>query len=45
MIFCEIGINQGNAFKKLAKKYFPEARVDIMGDLAGIDRVGIITIK
>lgn len=41
-IFCEIGINQGESFKKLAKKYLPDASVKILGDLAGIDRIGII---
>lgn len=43
-IFCEIGINQGEPFKKLVKKYLPSARVKILGDLAGIDRIAIITL-
>ena len=42
MIYCEIGINQGDDFKKLVGKYHPNSKVKILGDLAGIDRVAII---
>lgn len=41
-VFCEIGIDQGDRFKDLVKKYLPKARCEIMGDLAGIDRIAII---
>jgi release factor glutamine methyltransferase len=41
-IFCEIGIEQGIALKKLVSTYMPEASCEISGDLAGIDRIGII---
>lgn len=43
-IFCEIGINQGEAFGKMVRKYLPRAKVQIMGDLAGIDRIAIIEL-
>lgn len=43
-IFCEIGINQGEPFKKLVKRYLPDAQTKILGDLAGIDRIAIISI-
>lgn len=45
MIFCEIGINQGEGFKRLVKKHLPFARVEILGDLAGIDRIAIIELS
>jgi release factor glutamine methyltransferase len=45
MIFCEIGINQGEGFKRLVKKHLPSARVEILGDLAGIDRIAIIELS
>lgn len=41
-IFCEIGINQGKDIRKIIKKYLPKASIDVLGDLAGIDRVVII---
>jgi len=44
-IFCEIGINQGEGFKKLVKKHLPSARVEILGDFAGIDRIAIIRLR
>jgi release factor glutamine methyltransferase len=42
VVFCEIGKGQGQAFKKIAKKALPKAKVTIIKDLARIDRFGII---
>ncbi len=39
----EIGWNQGPALKELAQKTFPDAKVDIVKDMAGKDR--ILTVK
>lgn len=44
MVFCEIGINQGEDFKKIVKKYFPKASVVIKKDLAAIDRIATIKL-
>jgi release factor glutamine methyltransferase len=44
-IFIEIGINQGDLVKNLVSKYLSAAKCEILGDLAGIDRVGIITVN
>ncbi|MDD3481126.1 MAG: peptide chain release factor N(5)-glutamine methyltransferase [Patescibacteria group bacterium] len=41
-IFCEIGISQGEEFKKIVGKRLPGASVTVLSDLAGIDRIGII---
>ncbi len=42
-IFLEIDSRQGAEIKKLIKKYLPRARVKIKKDLAGLDRIVIIT--
>lgn len=44
-IFLEIGWQQGNAVKKLASSYFPEADIAIVPDLAGHDRIVKIVIE
>jgi release factor glutamine methyltransferase len=41
-MFCEIGIGQGDEFKKMVRKYLPKRKCIIKGDLADIDRVAII---
>jgi release factor glutamine methyltransferase len=38
-ILVEIGEGQGSAATELARRYFPTARVDLVPDLSGIDRV------
>lgn len=41
-IFLEIGYEQGSNVKKLAKKYLPELKTEIVKDLCGRDRIAII---
>jgi release factor glutamine methyltransferase len=41
-IFCEIGIDQGKEIKKIIKRPFPKAKINILGDYASIDRIAII---
>ena len=41
-VFCEIGIGQGEELGRLVGKYLPEYSLEVLGDLAGIDRIGII---
>jgi release factor glutamine methyltransferase len=41
-IFLEIGWRQGSAAYQLAQSYFPQARVEVKPDLAGLDRMVII---
>ena len=41
-IFCEIGLNQGEEIERIVKKYLPEAKINILGDYASIDRIVII---
>jgi release factor glutamine methyltransferase len=38
-LFCEIGASQGEAVRALATAAFPAARIEIMKDLGGRDRV------
>ena len=38
-IILEIGLGQGQAALALARKHFPDSRIDLIPDLAGIDRV------
>lgn len=38
-IMLEIGLGQGPAALTLARKHFPDSRIDLIPDLAGIDRV------
>lgn len=38
-ILIEIGWQQGAAVKSLAQSHFPSAKVDILQDLAGLDRI------
>ena len=38
-IMLEIGLGQGPAVLALARKHFPDSRIDLIPDLAGIDRV------
>ncbi|MBT3362469.1 MAG: peptide chain release factor N(5)-glutamine methyltransferase [Chloroflexi bacterium] len=45
-VLLEIGYDQGKAILKLAKKYFPDAQIEIADDLAGLNRVvSIVTYK
>lgn len=41
-VLLEIGHDQGQAVSKLAKEHFPVAKVSIMTDLSGLDRVASI---
>jgi len=43
-IICEIDPSQEKSFPKLAKRYFPDAAVEIKNDLAHLPRVGIVTL-
>lgn len=43
-LFLEIGDEQGQAALRLARQAFPEARVEVARDLAGLDRVAAILI-
>ena len=45
LIFCEIDPGQKNSLKKLAKKYLPDYQIEIKKDLAGLNRVFILTYK
>jgi release factor glutamine methyltransferase len=38
-VFCEIGAWQGDAAREIARRAFPDARIEIARDLAGRDRV------
>lgn len=42
-VLIEIGYNQGVAVSELARKYFPAARVSVVTDLSGLDRLVCIT--
>lgn len=44
-VFIEIGIDQGEDIKAFVSEYLPGATCEILGDLAGIDRIGIIRLK
>lgn len=41
-ILLEIGYDQGQTVSKLAEQYIPDSRVNVITDLAGLDRVVII---
>ena len=41
-LLVEIGSTQGLAVTHLAKKYFPEANIQIKKDLAGLDRLLVV---
>lgn len=41
---CEIAPYQGGEFKKLVRKHFPKARIEIKKDLSGKNRVAVIEI-
>ncbi|MDD5626296.1 MAG: peptide chain release factor N(5)-glutamine methyltransferase [Patescibacteria group bacterium] len=41
-IFLEINFNQAEKIKKIIKKYFPQAEIEIKKDLAGLNRLVII---
>lgn len=43
-VFCEIGKGQGESFCKFVKKYLPKAKCEIKKDLAGFDRIAIISL-
>jgi release factor glutamine methyltransferase len=43
LILLEIGADQGRAAHKLAAEAFPQARIDVMKDYAGLDRIVRIT--
>ncbi|MFA5050538.1 MAG: peptide chain release factor N(5)-glutamine methyltransferase [Patescibacteria group bacterium] len=43
-IFLEINFNQAEKIKKIIKKYFPQAEIEIKKDLAGLNRLVIISI-
>ena len=45
LIFCEIDPGQKNSLKNLAKKYLPNYQIEIKKDLAGLNRVFILTYK
>ena len=38
-IMLEVGYDQGQAVCELAKKYFPDSRINVIPDLSGLDRV------
>jgi len=42
-IICEIDPSQKRSFPPLAKRHFPNAKVEIKNDLAGLPRVAIVT--
>ncbi len=42
IVLLEIGATQGEAVVSLAKRHFPTARVEIMQDYAGLDRVVMV---
>ncbi len=39
LMLVEIGMGQAGRARKIAQKYFPEAEIDLVCDLAGIERV------
>ncbi len=41
-VMLEIGYEQGQTVSELAKKYIPSARVNVITDLAGLDRAVMI---
>ncbi|MFA6145913.1 MAG: peptide chain release factor N(5)-glutamine methyltransferase [Patescibacteria group bacterium] len=41
-IFLEINFNQAEKIKKIIKKYFPQAEIEIKKDLAGLNRLVIV---
>jgi release factor glutamine methyltransferase len=41
-VMLEIGYEQGQTVSQLAKKYIPNARVNVLTDLAGLDRAAMI---
>ena len=41
-VMLEIGCEQGQTTSQLAKKYIPNARVNVITDLAGLDRAVMI---
>jgi release factor glutamine methyltransferase len=42
-IFLEIGWNQGDAVRSMAKEAFPGANVAVLVDYAGLDRIVLVT--
>lgn len=44
IIIFEIGYNQGEALKTLAKEKYPNANVNVIKDYAGLDRIVVIKI-
>lgn len=42
MVFCEIGKDQGKLFTNIVQKYLPNTKINILKDLAGFDRIGVI---
>lgn len=44
VLICEIDPSQKTSFAKLAKRHFPNAKVEIKKDLAGLARIAIITL-
>lgn len=43
-LFVEIGEEQGEAARRLATDAFPEARIEVMRDLSGLDRVLVVRL-
>ena len=44
-ILLEIGYDQGDALRRLCAEYLPEASVEVLRDLSGLDRVVRITLS
>lgn len=44
-IICEIDPSQKKSFPKLAKRYFPNARIEIKNDFAKLPRIAVLTPK
>lgn len=43
-IFCEIDPSQAKSFKKMTSKYFPQAKIEIITDLAGRNRLAKVSL-
>ncbi len=41
-VACEIGYNQGQVAKAVARSHFPTAKIEVQQDLAGLDRILLI---